>query len=48
MRKYAGPIVVVGYLTLVVWNFLFFLPIYTAMPLNDLELHMRMWLPSWR
>lgn len=48
MRKYAGPIVVVGYLTLVVWNFLFFLPIYTAMPLNDMEFHMRMWLPSWR
>ena len=40
-------ILVVGYATIVVWNFLFFLPIYTGMPLSNFEYLMRIWLPSW-
>lgn len=43
MRK----ILVIGYATAMVWNFLFFLPIYTAMPLSETEYHLRLWLPSW-
>lgn len=42
-----GMLVCVGYLVLVVWMFLFFLPIFTAMPLTDEEWRMRMWLPGW-
>ena len=41
-------VIVIGYTALVVWNFLFFLPIYTAMPLSNAEFMARMWLPSWR
>ncbi|WP_370513529.1 dolichyl-phosphate-mannose--protein mannosyltransferase [Corynebacterium sp. 319] len=40
-------IIVIGYSTVVVWNFLFFLPIYAALPLSDLEYELRLWLPSW-
>lgn len=43
-----GQLLVVIYLMLVVWNFLYFLPIYTATPLSDFAFDMRMWLPSWR
>ncbi|AEI10006.1 putative membrane protein [Corynebacterium resistens DSM 45100] len=41
-------VLVVGYVAIVVWNFLFFLPIYTGMPLSNAEFNARMWLPSWR
>lgn len=41
-------VLVVGYVAFVVWNFLFFLPIYTAMPMSNAEFMARMWLPSWR
>lgn len=42
-----GMLLCVGYLVLVVWMFLFFLPIFTGMPLTDEEWQMRMWLPGW-
>ena len=47
LSRNAGVILVVGYVTFAVWNFLFFLPIYTAMPLSPMEWSIRMWLPSW-
>ncbi|RAV31742.1 dolichyl-phosphate-mannose--protein mannosyltransferase [Corynebacterium heidelbergense] len=47
LQSHAGIAVVVGYSALVVWNFLFFLPIYTAMPLDSWGWQSRMWLPSW-
>ena len=42
-----GRIVVVAYTAFCVWNFLFFLPMYTGMPLTALEWCSRIWLPSW-
>ncbi len=47
LSRRTATVLVVGYLTLVVWNFLFFLPMYTAMPLSDLEYQLRLWLPTW-
>lgn len=41
-------VLVVGYVAVVVWNFLFFLPLYTGMPMTNAEFAARMWLPSWR
>lgn len=46
-QRHAGLLVVVGYLTFAVWNFLFFVPIYTGMPLSPMGWASRMWLPSW-
>ncbi|MGJ4070794.1 dolichyl-phosphate-mannose--protein mannosyltransferase [Corynebacterium macclintockiae] len=43
-----GQLLVVVYLMLVVWNFLYFLPLYIGAPLSDSAFDMRMWLPSWR
>lgn len=40
-------VLVIGYLTLVIWNFLYFLPLYTGMPLSEEAFQQRMWLPSW-
>ena len=41
-------VLVIGYVAVVVWNFLFFLPLYTGMPMSNAEFAARMWLPSWR
>lgn len=46
--RYWPQVLVISYLTLVVWNFLYFLPIYTGMPLSESAFQQRMWLPSWR
>lgn len=48
LQRNAGVVAVVAYSAFVVWNFLFFLPIYTAMPLSQEAWDARMWLPSWR
>ncbi|MGO1948622.1 MAG: dolichyl-phosphate-mannose--protein mannosyltransferase [Mycobacteriaceae bacterium] len=42
-----GMLISAGYLVLVVWMFLFFLPIFTAMPITVDEWRWRMWLPGW-
>lgn len=42
-----GMLVAVAYLVLVVWMFLFFLPIFTGMPITDEQWQLRMWLPGW-
>lgn len=42
-----GMIFGVLYLTLVVWMFLFFLPVFTALPLTQEQWQWRMWLPGW-
>lgn len=42
-----GMLLVAVYLVLVVWMFLFFLPIFTGMPLTDEQWQWRMWLPGW-
>ena len=47
LQAHAGLVLVVAYLGFAVWNFLFFLPLYTAMPLSPAEWAARMWLPSW-
>lgn len=47
LQAHAGIVLVVGYVAFAVWNFLFFLPLYTAMPLSPTEWAERMWLPSW-
>ena len=46
-KKHTGRIVVVFYVAFCVWNFLFFLPMYTGMPLTALDWYSRIWLPSW-
>lgn len=48
VQNNAGIILLIAYMTFAVWNFLYFLPIYTAMPLSDAEWAERMWLPSWQ
>lgn len=42
-----GMLFSVIYLVLVIWMFLFFLPVYTALPLTPAEWRWRMWLPGW-
>ena len=37
----------VFYLVLAVWMFLFFLPVYSGIPLTHQQWHWRMWLPGW-
>lgn len=46
-REHTGQILVVSYIVLCVWNFLFFLPMYTGMPMTNLDWASRVWLPSW-
>ena len=43
-----GAVLACVYTAVVVWNFLYFLPLYTALPLTTGEWESRMWLPSWR
>ena len=42
-----GQLVVVIYLVLVVAMFLFFLPVFTGIPLSPTQWGWRMWLPGW-
>lgn len=42
-----GRILAVGYISFCVWNFLFFIPMYTGMSLTENQWLMRIWLPSW-
>ena len=46
-RRHTGAVLVVAYVMLVVWNFLFFLPMYTGMPMSTMDWISRIWLPSW-
>lgn len=42
-----GMLFGVFYLVLAVWMFLFFLPVYSGLPLTHQQWHWRMWLPGW-
>jgi dolichyl-phosphate-mannose--protein O-mannosyl transferase len=42
-----GMLFGVIYLVLAVWMFLFFLPVYSGLPLTQQQWHWRMWLPGW-
>jgi dolichyl-phosphate-mannose-protein mannosyltransferase len=42
-----GMMISVLYLVLVVWMFLFFLPVFTGIPISQQEWGWRMWLPGW-
>lgn len=46
-RRHTGRILAVAYVVFCVWNFLFFLPMYTGMPMTGAQWAFRMWLPSW-
>lgn len=47
-RLSLGMWIVLGYLTFVMWNFLYFWPLYTGVTISEHEYLMRMWLPSWK
>ncbi|MBC2682027.1 phospholipid carrier-dependent glycosyltransferase [Corynebacterium sp. 4HC-13] len=47
LRLHTGAVIVVAYVMLVVWNFLFFWPIYTGVEITQFEWAARIWLPSW-
>lgn len=42
-----GLMVGVVYLVIVVWMFLFFLPVFSGLPLTETQWRWRMWLPGW-
>lgn len=44
---HTGLLLGAAYLVLVVWMFLFFLPVYTGLPLTRQQWQWRMWLPGW-
>lgn len=46
-RQHTGAVFVVAYTVLVVWNFLFFWPIYTGVEISESEWAARIWLRSW-
>ncbi len=47
LRQHTGQLLVIAYVVFCVWNFLFFLPMYSGMPMSNNDWLSRMWLPSW-
>jgi len=47
LRRNWGLVAVTAYVGIVVWNFIWFWPVFTAWNIPYGEWHTRMWLPSW-